>query len=211
MSRSNPALAFLLLLTLVGPASAHPDYEQPLTIVKGAHGEDLTVVLHYTDGIVASDPVKIQVYDAAGRVVTETPYARAYVPLEAADGPLYVFAVSDFGLAFWQGWKLDQGTLTPLPAAAYLGLAIFANLRAHWLAYGFSTLLCWAAATIYFRRARKAANWRIHPGWLAYGAIIWLLVIIVYGNLSILMIAALTILGLLPVLTWARHDSAKNY
>lgn len=207
MTRTEPTLAVVLILALAVPASAHPDYETPVTTVKGAAGENLKVVLHYTDGIIGVDPVKLHVVDPAGKIVAETTYARDYVTLDSGDGRLYVFRVDDDALRFWQGWELDGGTLKEMPTS--LGLALSANLRAHWLAYGFSTVFFCAAAASWVRRVQKAGTWFVSPKW-EFLAPAWLLLTFAHGNVSLLLVVGLTLVALVPVFLVMRFDKAPR-
>lgn len=202
--RRSPTIAVLASLAVGAAASAHPDYEKPVTTVKGAKGENLKVVLHHTDGIVGADPVKLQVVDTAGKVLAETPYGRDYVTLEAGDGRLYAFGVDMAALSFWNAWQLDRGTLTELPASP--GLALVATLRERWLLYGVLAVFYCTAVTDYIRRAMKAARRFVKFTWLQWMALVGIPAMFLHGPLSVLLLAGLTLFGLLPVYLVLRYD-----
>jgi hypothetical protein len=199
----------LVLLTFPSAALAHPDYEHPVTAVRGANGEPLVVVRHYRDGIVMNDPVKLVIYDPAGRTaaqpagkpVAETSYYRDVVTLESADGSLTAFGVDIYALSFWEGWVLRDGALTPLPGPPELGTALLANLYAHPLGYGLLTLLGWAAVRAWVRRGQTKRSWKTDPQALGGLYLVCVMFTFMYGNLSLLILLGLTALGL-PSLVW---------
>ena len=58
--RHAPAvLAFLMAVSSAGLARGHADYERRLLTVRDQQGGPLTLALHFTDGLVGTDPVKL--------------------------------------------------------------------------------------------------------------------------------------------------------
>jgi hypothetical protein len=205
---SVPLVAALLsALLLAGPASGHADYEHPLLTVRDRQGGSLTVVQHYMDGIVGVDPVKLVVYDPNGAVLAETPYCRDVLVYQEADGTIHVFGVGWFSVLFGEAWTLRDGELVPTRAAASFGYALAAALRTHWLGYGFSVPLCCAGAGALLQRTRamrdhrRAGRGKLSILWSRLG-FLWLLLLFLYGHLSVPLIVVLAGLGLLPFLAW---------
>jgi hypothetical protein len=58
------------------PALAHPPYERLDRVLSTESGESVYLVRAYMDGILGSDPVKLVVRDARGKVLAETDYRR---------------------------------------------------------------------------------------------------------------------------------------
>src|SRR5262249_28426042 len=92
--RTEPALTGLAAAALIdgesgrfhgGPAMS-ADYEVEVLRLPDNHGGELRVVRHWSDGIMMLDPVKVMVYDAAGKVLAETPYLRAAAVRRRGDG-----------------------------------------------------------------------------------------------------------------------------
>jgi hypothetical protein len=202
-----------LLLTLLGPvaamlsanpAFAHRDYETPVATLQDARGNSFIVVRYYTDGIVMLDPVKLVVYDFAGVVVADTPYFRDVLIDPAQDGTLRVYGVDLLGLSFWRGWVVKEGGLVPLNWPSSLGLALWANLSAHWLGYGFSFMLPWVPTLTYRRRAKTSRVWKSE---LVCLALAWLSATIMYGRLAMLLTIGFYSLGILTLFFWLRRPT----
>lgn len=197
---SRKAVAVLLLLSALdsGPVSAHADYEGPVGTVTGSRGETYTLFLHYTDGIVAVDPVKLVVRDATGRPVSETPYVRGLVLRELPDGRVLAFAVDIRGLSFWEGWAVEDGNLVPLPQPEHTRAALRAHLGYNWLEYGFSAAVCGAAILLGAARLRRGPTWSARFHLAASLAFVWVGFLLLHGPLSLLLVAGLTLAGTLP-------------
>ncbi len=188
-----PVRYLALVLTVLSPEAAfgHRDYEGPLRTVQDSQGRVLTLVLHYRDGIVGHDPVKLVVYDAKRAIVSQTDYYRDVLLYEAADDTLYVFGVGEFSLLYADAWTLEDGVPVPTHSAVTYGYALLAGLRDHWLGYGFALLLCWVGAWSLRRKVR--AKW----GWLSLLPIGWLPLLVLHGWLSVPLILVLAGLGIL--------------
>jgi hypothetical protein len=209
-ARIRPVLALMALITLASPAAAHADYEKVVGTVTDAHGGTYTIVSHYTDGIVASDPVRLEVRDESGRTVAETQYARDVVLYRAADGTSYAFAVG-LDHTFWRGWTIDAGRLVEVPVnPRTLGLALLAHLSDNRLGYGLSSTICVMGIVLYIRRVRKMGTWQAAPPAFCTFAIIWLGLVFMYGNQSFLIVAGLVLAGTLPAVLWNRRPMRRK-
>ena len=90
---SRTSVVMFIVVCVAGFANAHPDYERTVTSIVDDDGQQLNIVLHYTDGIVATDPVKLIIYGTDGTSVAETPYFRDITVHSLSDGKLWVFAL----------------------------------------------------------------------------------------------------------------------
>jgi hypothetical protein len=203
--RDIVATAFLLIGTPTR-ASAHADYEGVETTLTDARGRAFTVVRHYTDGIVMSDPVKLIVRDPDGKTVAETPYTRGVVMYRAADGTLYAFAVDLHDHTFWRGWVVEPGGLAEVSVTPGIVLtALWAHLSGYWPGYAFTAMVCWMAAWAYARRVRRQRTWRADPGWPAVVAVGWLGLALMYTGLSMVLVVGLAAVTTVPFAWWARR------
>ncbi len=206
----QPFLSLLLLITCVTPALAHRDYESVMTTLTDARGATYTIVRHYTDGLVLSDPVRLEIRDAAGHTVAETPYVRDVVLYRDADGTAYVFAVG-LDHAFWRCWVVESGRLMEIPVTPRtVGLGLLTHLTTHWLGYGLSVAISVAGFLLYVRRVRAMRTWRVAPPAIALCAVTWLMLIFMHGNQSLLIVASLALVGTLPMIPWTRHPSERK-
>jgi hypothetical protein len=192
------SLALLLTVLLPEPAFGHPDYEWPLRTVQDGQGRVLTLVLHYRDGIVGHDLVKLVIYAPDRAIVAETGYYRDVLVYESSGDTLHVFGVGEFSLLFEDAWAFEDRELVPTHAASTCGYALLAGLRTHWLGYSFSVLLCWAGAYS-LRRKVRAERW-----WLSLVPLTWLLLLLQYGWLSVPLILVLAELGIVLYLVGHR-------
>jgi hypothetical protein len=190
----------LLMLLLPGLAYGHRDYEGALLTVQDRQGNPLTVVQHYTDGIVCADPSKLVLYDSDHAVVAETDYYRDVLVYRAADGRLYVFGVGWLCVLFSDAWVLQNRELVP-DVAPPVGYAVAAQFHTHWRGYSFSVLVCWAGAYAFARRPRTGRRPRGRSGYLVW-PYLWLSLVFMYGQLSVPFILVLAGLGILPFLLW---------
>src|SRR5258708_1216040 len=131
-----------LLLLGASPGRAHRDYEIPVMTIPGAGGAPLTLVRHYTDGILFADPVRLVVYDVSGAVVAQTGFFRDILVHRTSDGTVYVFGVGYLSVFFRQAWIVQGTALVPVHSPACYGYALLSALRTRWLAYGISVFLC---------------------------------------------------------------------
>jgi hypothetical protein len=198
-TNSGVCAASVLLLLAAGTARGHADYEVPAMTVPGQAGP-LNLVRHYTDGIVCGDPSKLVVRDAAGDAVAETPYFRDVLLRRSPGGKVLVFGVGYYSVLYQEAWVLEGGRLVPYSSPWCYWHAFLAAVRGHWLGYGFTVLLCvWAA------RARAGRPWRVPPGNPEGVAFTWLILVFMYGSLSVPLALALALGGVaaLALLAWS--------
>lgn len=208
MNLARTALALFLLVACGNRAAAHADYEGAILILSDAGGRTFTVFCHYTDGIVCGDPVRLEVRDPAGQTVAQTHYARDVVIWHSDDGAVYAFAV-DRDHAFWCGWVVEPGRLVVIPTTSWMvTLAVLAHVADGWRGYGFSVFLSVAGVLLYARRIRKKRTWRVEPPAITYCAIMWLVLVLMYGPLSLLLIAGFTAVITIPVVLRTRCREA---
>ena len=146
-------IAMLVAFCCIGDiVQAHPDYEQPAATLADADGNPLRAVLHYTDGIMGNDPVKLVLYDEQKQILAETPYYRDILVYQSTDEELHVFAVGFWSLLFHKTWLIERGEMRPNDSDASVGYAMIATVRAHWLGYTFSIALLIGSLTRWLGR-----------------------------------------------------------
>jgi hypothetical protein len=73
------ALALATTLSLAASAYGHPPYEIPHKTFTTPSGREIQVVRSYIDGIMGTDPAKLILREASGRVLAETDYLPSIV------------------------------------------------------------------------------------------------------------------------------------
>jgi hypothetical protein len=211
MNLARTVLALFLLVACGNRAVAHADYERAILTLSDAGGRTFTVFRHYTDGIICGDPVRLEVRDSAGHTVAQSPYARDVAIWRTDGGAVYAFAV-DLDHAFWCGWVLEPGRLVVIPTTPRIvALAVLAHVADGWRGYGFSVLLSVAGVLLYARRIRKKWTWRVEPPAITYCAIIWLVLVLMYGPWSLVLIAGFTAVITIPIVLRTRCLSPCPY
>lgn len=176
------------------PALGHKDYEHAVGTTRRSDGRSLNMVLHYTDGIIVIDPVKLVLYDSSNIIVAETPYYRDVLVYTNAAGEVYVFAHDAWSIFFRRAWQVDGDNLVPVKSPTLYGYAVLAAVQTHWLGYLISMgllsggvwILCFA-----WRRARFLS--RLGAVLLSFGAI-WGMQVLIYDYLSVPLILLLTMI-----------------
>jgi hypothetical protein len=154
------AVLFVALLTPIS-AAAHEDYETIVTPPGFAPDidEPVEVVLHWTDGIVAYDPVKLIIRKADGEVLAETRYYRDILLFDVS-GAEYAVAMQPWSVFYADAWQYDSGKLETAGGLDVMTLVLLSSLADHWLAYTTSISLCIGAGAAWFARKGDAALWR---------------------------------------------------
>jgi hypothetical protein len=175
----------LLVLVLSGNlAAAHDDYEVQIASVKDGNNIYFYLFLHYRDGIIGTDPVKLIVYDATGGIVADTDYYRDIVVLESRT-QVFVFAIGFRNVFYEHAWVIgDAGQLLTANSLQSLAYSWVAIVRNHYVTYGISFLLTLFAAFVLLagfsdppRLPRYSLT--IKCAWIA-----WFCLTVMYGRLS---------------------------
>jgi hypothetical protein len=189
-------IIFIVLLTvglISRPALGHKDYEQAVGTTSDSDAQPLNMVLHYKDGIVVTDPVKLVLYDSSNAVVSETPYYRDLLVHVNAAGEAYVFAQDAGSVLFRQAWRVHQGNLVPVGSQAKCyGYAGLSAVTRHWLGYLLS--LAFLVGGIWMSHSPWQASGllrRLGEGFLSFG-LLWVVLVLMYDRLSVPLILLLT-------------------
>jgi hypothetical protein len=193
-------LSVIALLTALTYVHAHEDYEYKLSSVVQSAGGTTYVALHYRDGIIGADPVKLRIYDRQGRIIAETPYYRDVVYYVRSAGRIDSFGMDVFSLFFSDSWTIMNGDIVPNYDETRYLYFLLATLRFHWFGYFFSLLII-AGPTVLslFNRSRPSTSKRTK--WVHFlVALIWLGLVFLHGRLSVLLVFLVWGLFIFPLL-----------
>ena len=195
-------IGLLILLGWIQLAAAHPDYERAAGQFTGSNGANYSIVLHRTDGIVSGDPIRVEIRDDTGRTVAKTPYLRDVVLTQDPEGKTRAHAIGP-DHSFWRSWTIADGSLVEDPVTIRGVVSAFlTHLSARWPGYAFSVSLCVAGLAVWFHRIRKKADCRVPVPSFFWCALIWLMLVLMYGGQSLLMVLCATLIASLPMALW---------
>lgn len=198
LRRLNIIAAILVAGLVPRPALAHRDYEETIGSVQGSRDRPLSMTLHYTDGIMVTDPVKFVLYDSARMVVSETGYYRDVLVCTNGAGEVYAFGLDGWSVLFRHAWRIDDDRLVPVASAACYGYVMVAAAQAHWLGYLVSLVFLVGGGWIScFPSRRDGARSRVGESLFSCG-LIWVTMVFMYGRLSVPLIVSLAMLLTLP-------------
>jgi hypothetical protein len=202
MRSQRGVFGLLLLFGWVQFAAAHPDSERAIEHFTGSNGTTYSIILHRTDGIVAGDPVRVEIRNSTGQTVAKTPYLRDVVLTHDPEGKARAHAIgSDH--SFWRSWTIVDGSLVEDPVTVRGVVSAFlAHLTPNWLGYAFSVSLCVAGLALWFHRLRKKTDCRVPVPLLFWWALIWLILVWMYGGQSLLIVLSATLIASLPMALW---------
>lgn len=166
MRTSVCAIAACASLLTYAPVLAHEDYEKVVTPPGFAPEREtpdrpLEVVLHWTDGIVFYDPVKLVIRTTDGKVLAETDYYRDIVLFWFKDAE-YAVAMQPWSVFYHRVWRYESGELLPIDDLRdyELALLLLSSIADRLFAYATSVLLCVGAAAAWFARKGDSRMWR---------------------------------------------------
>jgi hypothetical protein len=150
----NAVGVLVVLLCSARFAWAHRPYEHVERVIVTPAGK-LTLVAHYEDGIIGSDPVKLIVRDAQGKVLAETKFATDVALSCPTSSRCIVFLFDSPILLPTEILRLSGTGFTNVDEWSWLTiLGVAAHVWRHWLGYLVSVALIFVPIVIIRRTDR---------------------------------------------------------
>lgn len=155
----------------------------------------------------------MEIRDSTGQTVAKTPYFRDVALTHDPEGKTRAHAIGSDN-SFWRSWTILDGSLVEDPVTVRGVVSAFlAHLTTNWLGYAFSVSLCVAGLAVWFHRLRKKRDCRVPVPLLFWWALIWLMLVLMYGGQSLLIVLITTLIASFPMALWmlkgARRGDAR--
>jgi hypothetical protein len=179
-------LLLLVSLTvfITSPALAHRDYDHPVGTFQRADGTTISIVEHYTDGIIAADPVSVQFRLPDGSVIATTEFASDVAVRRPSPGTVEVYQFeSTFIPIASRVHRFDGYTLADVTSSSTRSVSPLVHTAHHWLGYVIALAIAAFFVVVWF-----GARAIPHRGWLAAVRVLGFCFAVFAGALYLLML-----------------------